>query len=101
MNKTKLLSDDARCLWTVYFGMGRPGVAQLIFGMEKSKPSARTTKGLNELVKRKIISSAPYNQFGGIVYTLQIRPGPKDRASQSLIERNDWNLVEPIEKAVK
>lgn len=95
------MTDDARCLWTVYFGMGRAGVTELIFHLNESKPTARTSAGLHELETLGLISSKPFNKLGGIVYTLMVEPDKAEKASQKLIEKNSWKLTQKIHKARK
>lgn len=64
------LSDDAKAVFGCYFGMGRVGSSTLTFHMQKSRPTARTQAALDELVAGGFISKAPFNRFGGVVYTL-------------------------------
>jgi hypothetical protein len=60
------LSFDAKCVLGAWFGMGGKTVVTL--HLREAKPSPRARAGLDELVKKGVLSKEPFNQFGGEVY---------------------------------
>lgn len=89
------ISDDAKCVYSAFFTLGRAGSSKLIFQMEKSRPTERTQKALDELVSQTILIKKPFNRFGGVVYTLNRVLEKRERASMALMKRNSFNLTEP------
>lgn len=89
------LSGDARVMAGM-FGMTR----ELTFEMRDSRPTARCKAALDELVAATVITTEPYNQFGGIVYK---RCWDADHCRR-LVRGIDWKkhrftIAEPIRTA--
>lgn len=95
MSMSKLISPDAFFLGCSMFSMMEPNEGKLTFQMRESRPTARTQRALDELVKAKLVAAEPFNKFGGITYTPLVR---FKRASMAAAKRaGSWPITEPIE----
>ncbi|CTQ75938.1 hypothetical protein [Roseibium alexandrii] len=57
------LSDDAKAIAAQFHTQ-----TEMTFKMIEARPSDRYQAGLDELVKRNLLTVEPFNQFGGLVY---------------------------------
>lgn len=96
MANLKLLSPDAYFLGCSLFSMMEPEVGTLTFGMRESRPTQRTQNALDELVKAKCARVEPFNDFGGVVYTVLVKfPRPTERLAQ---RAGRWPITEALSK---
>lgn len=98
----RFLSDDAKVVAGGCFGvMGIPGKSEMTFHMRQSKPSPRMQAALNELVAAGAMTCRPFNQFGGITYTVAVNMSDFAKWLHKNINRADcrFPIVEPIAKA--
>lgn len=94
MAKLKLLSPDAMFLGSSLFSMMTPGDGKLTFTMRESRPTARTQRALDELVRTKLVFVEPFNELGGVTYRpLAIFPRPSAAAAK---RAGKWPITEPI-----
>ena len=89
-----VLSADALYFAGTMFNMMVPGEGTLIFRMKESRPTARSQAALDELVAAGAISVAPFNQFGGLVYT-PLRTFKRPTAAQAKTA-GAWSITEPV-----
>lgn len=91
------LSDDAKTVCGVWFGMGYKSVLNL--HLRESQPTPRCKIALDELVSKKVLAVGPFNQFGGLTYKPLIDTRP---LLAWLIKREDklgnFALMEPRNK---
>lgn len=90
------LSQDAQFLGSALFSMMEVG-GTLTFGMRESRPTARTQAALDELVQAGCVSVKPFNDFGGVVYTLT-KPFRRPTAKQ-VKQAGKWPITEPVSSA--
>lgn len=99
-----VLSDDAKAIAGVWFGMMRPGKGSVTHHLRELKPTDRTQAALDELVAKGVISVEPFNRFGGLVY----RPLMDCHAAFAwfgklrdtpAMEAVNWRLMEPVPAA--
>jgi len=62
------LSEDARRVGAAWFGMMAPKEGQLVFSMERNRPTKRAQAALDELLTAGMISCESFNKYGGIIY---------------------------------
>lgn len=62
------LSADALYFASSMFMLMTPGKGELTFRMVDSKPSPRSQAALDELVAAGVVSSEPFNKYGGVTY---------------------------------
>lgn len=63
------LGDDAKAVGSAWFVNMHPGTdSELTLQMVQSRPTARTQAALAELVAAGLLSCAPLNDRGGVVY---------------------------------
>jgi hypothetical protein len=60
------LSDAAKIMAAVWWGINRK--TALTFHLRESRPTPHTQAALDELVSAGVISSEPFNRYGGITY---------------------------------
>lgn len=94
------LSDDAKALAGVWFGMTAPGKGAVTHHLRELKPTARTQAALDELVEKRVISVAPFNKYGGKVYRPLVSCWPAWQwVGKNLADRPldlSWRLMEPV-----
>lgn len=87
------LSADARYCGASLFRMMEPGKGVIRFLMIDSEPSPRTQAALDELVAAGLVSSTPFNRFGGVEY----RPLVEFPRAKS--PSGDWPITVPLTDA--
>lgn len=62
------LSADALFFAGSMFMLMTPGKGELTFRLVERKPSDRSQAALDELVAAGVVSSEPFNEYGGVTY---------------------------------
>lgn len=93
LDRMNELSKDAWAVLGAWFGIGRG--CTLTFRMDKSRPTARAQKALDEIVKAGIIKSEPFNKYGGVTY-IPIQEFDRRKALSACRKARDFTLTEPI-----
>lgn len=101
MSAIDTLSEDAKCLAGVWFGLMTPKKGKVTLQLVESRPAPRTQSALDELVEKGVISVEPYNKFGGLVYRplIDCHDAYKYQARLFLSGKGDhvnWQLMEPL-----
>lgn len=97
------LSFDAKCVAGAWFGMMTPGKGELKFQLHTTRPSDRSLAALAELVSEGVLSVAPFNRYGGLVYS----PLVDCREGLHFLRQNtdnpdiEWPLTQPMVGAEK
>lgn len=87
------LSDDAKAIAGCWFAkMKVDGESALTLHMVENVPAPRTEAALAELVERGVVSVAPFNRFGGLVYKPLIDCHPAFRWFMENAKRPDINF---------
>jgi hypothetical protein len=92
---TKLLpiSDDAKALLGTVFAFG---ATTLSFQMKESRPTARVSAALKELVHHEAVIPSSINQAGGVEYRIRIDTDPYRKWVACNKSKAAFELVEPI-----